>query len=229
MNVSKACVFSIFALVGFCAASIAQTDLDLEKVKSATNSAERNRAVRELLHRGKPPTLAERLSQDDEATYKAAALVGVDALGRLAMATDADLDGIADVYFLLVAKERLPGPWTRHIQRARVHYKSGSVSIESMDKDYALIATGAGMKALRVRPDKYSELYELKDAEEFTVNFGGAGTTNALSMATISHEDIESWPVAFWLDTVQPGTGTVTCPDCSFSGIFLREHRASNA
>jgi hypothetical protein len=85
-----------------------------------------------------------------------------------------------------------------------------------MDSDYALIATGAGMKALRVRPDAYSELYELKDAEEFTVNFGGAGTTNALSMTTISHADIESWPVAFWLDTVQPGTGAVTCPDCSF-------------
>jgi hypothetical protein len=213
MNSVKACVFAVFALIGFCATGAAQTDL--EKIRSATN-AERNSAIREILHRGKPPTLAQRLAQDREATFEASVLTGIDALGRVAIATDADGDGIADVYFLLTAKERLPGPVTRLLPRAKVHYSNGSLSIESNDRDYALVVTGAGMKPLQISADQYAEFFELNEAEELTGTLGGAGSTNALHMTAISHADVGSWPVSFWLDTMQPATGTVTCPDCSF-------------
>jgi hypothetical protein len=157
-------------------------------------------------------------------------LVGVDALGRIAIAIDAkdkgrEVDGHADYYILFTAADRLSGPWARTLTDATLVDSDGNVSLRSRSDDFALSLTLGGWRH-RKAPAGFGEVLEITDGLGITrtePDPGGAGEP----LASLSHSDVESWPATFWYDTLDYETncnfsncssGGPWSPQCSIAG-----------
>ncbi len=144
-------------------------------------------------------------------------LLGVDILGRFTAALDEDRDGLADRFLLFTAEDRLPGPWSRLVEHANVRSTNGSILIESADGEVKIDLAVNGAD-----PSKSSLQAEKLPGTALVVHNGresvGYSTLHSkevpVAMSSLSHSVIESWPMSFRSDLMQPQTGTHPCSNC---------------
>lgn len=146
------------------------------------------------------------LNEDKSTNNGATALVGVDALGRIAIAVDYEPDGYADAAMLLTSSARLDGPWSRLLTDATIKIKNGSVQITSMAEKYAM-SLAVKLAAQPAVPGWAQEITVQSDMLEFESSSYGDRET---PFASISHEDVLSWPDHFSYDSLDPGNITCT-------------------
>jgi hypothetical protein len=139
--------------------------------------------------------------QANEATYPdIRVLVGVDLLGRFAVAIDSDRDGVVDKSYLMTTAEKLTGPWSLRIESARVVSTVGTLRIEARDYSFAAALSVDGAPLPKVRGKDHG----LQDFMQTLVNDKGEellwvdGSGPALD--SLRHDVLESWPEAFRQD-----------------------------
>lgn len=154
------------------------------------------------------------LNEDKGSHKNATALVGVDALGRIALAIDYGNDGYANVAMLFTSSARFDGPWSRLLTDAKVKIKKGSVLITSKPESYALSLAVKHASQPAV-PGWVSESIIESDLGEFASSTYGDSQT---LLASISHHDMLSWPEHFSYDLLDPGTANCYDKDCDNGG-----------
>jgi hypothetical protein len=132
---------------------------------------------------------------------KVHALVGVDPLGRVAIAIDSDKDGRAEQLLLFTDKGRLDGTWSKRLDDASVEIRRGAVLVTSGAESYAIslaVSTAdtppvpAWATERLIRTDGI-ELARLEDERGIAY------------MAALDHDLLSSWPKQFETDLLAPG------------------------
>ena len=143
-------------------------------------------------------------------------LVGVDALGRVAVAVDTvPGDGRADHLFLYTASERLAGPWFKRLDRAQVLFNDqGALTVIAADRSFILSVAVREPIRQPVPPgaEEFTDLggYELAQLEP-----GG----RAPLVDDLSYADQWSWPEPLWYDFLAPESGPCQSDtDCQAGG-----------
>lgn len=115
------------------------------------------------------------------------ALVGVDALGRVAIAIDSDRDGMSNMLILFTAKDRLQGPWSKDLPEATFQIREGSVLLASRQHAFAL-TLAASLADPPVTPGWASEVIVQSEGRELARNWGAPG----FALASLNHNSIQS-------------------------------------
>lgn len=144
------------------------------------------------------------------------ALVGVDELGRVAIAVDSvPTDGRADHCFLYTARQRLEGPWSKRFDKVQLFYNdNGALTLLSADRSFLLRV--AVRELIEIPHPDFTERFQNVGGFELT-HFGGAGPGNRLE--EMSHADISTWPGGFWYDLLAPESGCLPDVDCQSGGV----------
>jgi hypothetical protein len=125
---------------------------------------------------------------------KVHALLGVDPLGRVIIAIDADQDGRADQMLLFTHKVRLEGPWSKRLRDAHVEIGQTGVIITSRAESYALSLATSDAHTPRVPPWATNTFIRSGGIE--LARYWGWGD-KGFSMAALDHGALGTWPWQF--------------------------------
>ncbi|HVY82685.1 MAG TPA: hypothetical protein VG994_16960 [Steroidobacteraceae bacterium] len=150
------------------------------------------------------------LSADPKLYQNARALVGVDILGRVAIAIDSDRDTFVDEYLLFTDQTRLTGPWSAVLDVATVFRTSGSVRVEASDRSLgiALAVEDASLPELSLNKRKFAKTV-VRSSGVALVRVPAAG--EATPFAGLDYNSIQTWPASFQQDTLAPTTTGCSC------------------
>jgi hypothetical protein len=159
------------------------------------------------------PTERAEHMQSGERRYKRATVVaGVDTLGRVLVAVDADHDGYADECLLFTDSRRLEGPWSIHLEEADVVSTLGTLKIEASDRSFAmaLAVEGAALPRLKAQGRRFGRIFIEDEGFEQARMIPPEGQYGGL-LSSMIHTDVQSWPASFWYDALDPGS----CQNCN--------------
>jgi hypothetical protein len=125
-----------------------------------------------------------------------AILIGVDALGRLAVAADFDRNGTSDRIIMYTAQERLQGPWSRYLADAVISLEKGSLLVTSKSEGFGLSAA-VSVARPQALPSWIKEPVVHEAGRELVQLFGA---DDAIAMASLDYEEIGSWPESLSMD-----------------------------
>jgi hypothetical protein len=123
-------------------------------------------------------------------------LVGVDVLGRVAIAADFDRDGISDRIILYTAQERLQGPWSRYLTDAVISIQKGTVLVTSKADAFGLSAA-VSVARPQALPSWVNEPILMSAGRELVQLFD---TKGAVPIASLDHNVVATWPESLWMD-----------------------------
>ena len=158
---------------------------------------------------------------DSASVYRGTAIVGVDALGRVVIGLDQTQrgasvpDGFVDQYFLFTAQERIEGPWAQLIPDARILHKPRRLLLRSGNGDvlFSLALEDASTNGETRRKHHRPQTLIRHDGRELVGLTAPDGT--GVSLASLDHSDIATWPQPFWTDLLSSGTGGASTTKCS--------------
>lgn len=143
-------------------------------------------------------------------------LVGVDDLGRVAVAVDTlPKDGRADHLFLYTALERLAGPWSKRFEQAQVFFNDqGALTVIAADRSYVLsVAVRDPIEP--PHPPEIETFTDIGGPELAELSTGERGPL----LDDLTHADFWSWPEPFWYDYLAPESGPCQSDaDCQSGG-----------
>jgi hypothetical protein len=125
-------------------------------------------------------------------------VVGVDALGRIAIAVDNDGDGMGEHVLLYTDQERIAGPWSRQLQNANVTVKKGSVLVTSRPDEFAL-AIAVSVADLPSVPRWARNAVSRSGGRELARLFDDKAF---VSLSSLDYTSIPSWPVTLHDDLI---------------------------
>lgn len=172
-----------------------------------------------------PPLTAEQLEEhkrhhmsESRQRRQVAALVGVDALGRVLMAIDYDRNETADELVLFTARQRLDGPWSELVRSASIDGTSGTLRFEARDRSVAiaLAVYPADLPKLKGKGAAFKRVIQQSGGHELVRNRPDQAYGRLLS--SFDHNLIDSWPESFRDDLVVPGTtAPISCYNCDYT------------
>lgn len=209
----------VACLLAFYSVGFSQGDLDV-----AVQSTEKPQNVDNVIQRLK----SEPPNENHATVMNGHALVGVDVLGRIAIAFDARTDsrqpdGIVDYFILFTAPERLGGSWGKTLDKAMLVDSGGNVVLRSMLGELGMSLTVEGWRHRQLPPD-VGETIEVDNG--FGIRRVAGDDSLKLAISDISFDDIESWPTTFWYDALSPQRIGECTPSlfvgCSSGGQFAK-------
>lgn len=147
---------------------------------------------------------------------KATVLIGVDVLGRIAIAADYDNDNLADEVMLFAGLTRLTAPQPTIIERATVTVTRNGVMVEAADRSLALAAylSDEAYTPMRVPKKKWNRRFDQVVVVDEGIMFNRVEPPPEQQriLSTYDHNSIYSWPVNFHRDVLGPGTAGGSFP-----------------
>jgi hypothetical protein len=162
-----------------------------------------------------PGQRVQHLMKGHRKAARAAANVGVDALGRVLLAVDLDRDGLAEELVLFTPRQRLEGPWSRLVPAVEYEATRGTLRVEAADRSLAiaLSVAPAPLPRFKHKPAAGALVVEQPEGNELATSRPGDNMRQPIE--SYDHALIESWPESFRHDLVMPGTHTPsTCINC---------------
>jgi hypothetical protein len=141
-------------------------------------------------------------------------LVGVDVLGRIAIAVDTDGDGVGEHVVLYTDQERIPGPWSRQLRNANVTLNKGSVLITSREDAFAL-AVAVSVADLPVAPRWARNTVTRSGGRELVRLFDDKAF---VSLSSLDYSSILSWPSTLHDDLIASVEAASTGAPAATSG-----------
>jgi hypothetical protein len=161
-----------------------------------------------------PEVLRENLKENLQSLSNVHAIIGVDILGRVLVAIDADRDSYIDDFVLFTDKERLKGPWSRDLQRASIVSNKGALMIEARDKSILLSLAVEGAEPFRNSRGKQNESAIVRHGGIELVRQRAPQEAGRQLMSSFSYEIVASWPESFHEDLLRPRTAIDPCVNC---------------
>lgn len=133
-------------------------------------------------------------------------VLGVDALGRFAMAMDQDKDGLVDQCFQFVWNDRIDtGVWSRFLTNVRVDYQFNELTVVSPGESYGVVlATDRAEHPTKIKNPTF-ETFVRTDGLALQ-NYKPGPLRPQKAMGDMNFDNIESWPESFWYDYHDPDT-----------------------
>lgn len=123
-------------------------------------------------------------------------LVGVDVLGRVAIAVDTDQDDLAERILMFTGQDRLKGPWSRLLKDASVTIQRGTFLVTSRQDSFGM-SLAVSVADLPALPRWATDNFRQDNGRELVQLFDELG---AVTLTGLDHNSIQSWPEALWTD-----------------------------
>lgn len=126
-------------------------------------------------------------------------LVGVDVLGRVAIAVDLDQDTIVDRVMMYTDTTRLDGPWSKLLSNAHIAIQDGAILITSREYSFGM-SLAVSVAVPQTIPNW---------VDNPTVHSGGRelvqlwDNLDSVHMADLNHSDVSSWPESLHMDLLE--------------------------
>ena len=150
------------------------------------------------------------------------AMVGVDALGRGMGAVDINNDGYAEELFQFVGLfERFAGPWSRKLEDVTVKRTNGSYVLKSTTSEFLYAFSIRLSRSLGVKQKKFVDRWVKEQGYQMRLLGAPSG---AIPMSSLDYTSVQSWPLTFHHDTLEPQT---VCPGGSSPLCFGEDECAT--
>lgn len=131
-------------------------------------------------------------------------LLGVDALGRIAIAADFDKDGMSDRILLFTGQDRLDGPWSRYLSDAYISVQEGTALVTSKPDSFGM-SIAVSVASPQPVPSWVKDANVHSGGRELVQLWDDKGT---VSIHSLGHNDISTWPDTLWMDLLgEPPSG----------------------